>query len=368
MLYLVPGETGGSEVVAREVVPRLAAQSDDLQLTAFVNDEAAPVARELVGERVQIVHLPVSGRSRVKRVLAEQYSLVRALRKHDIQLLHNLASTGPAFPRVPSVVTVLDVIYAIEPQAHTRALRLGMKVLVPMAARRAERVITISDSAAAEIAEVLKIDRRKIDVTYLAGRPPGPATAESELRDRFELGEAPLVLSVSARRPHKNLASVLEAFAAVNHVPKPVLVLPGYPTISDDELKALAATLGIADRVRFLGWIDDADIDGLYKAAACFVFASRVEGFGLPVLEALERAVPVACSDIPSLNEVAGDAALRFNPGDVDEMTAAIERLLGGGDKATELRAAGPLRAARFSWDETARLTLESYRRAWASG
>jgi glycosyltransferase involved in cell wall biosynthesis len=124
------------------------------------------------------------------------------------------------------------------------------------------------------------------------------------------------------------------------------------------------AKLGIGDDVRLLGWVSEAEIEALYAASRFFVFPSLYEGFGLPVLEAMQRGVPVACSDRSSLPEVAGDAALLFDPESVEAIAGAMERLMSDADEAERLRRAGLERARRFTWDETARLTAESYERA----
>jgi glycosyltransferase involved in cell wall biosynthesis len=363
LLYLVPGETGGSEVYARNLVPKLAEQRTDLELVAFVNREAADLE---LGD-VRVVPVDVSGRGRARRVLAEQRRLPRLVGEHGIQLLHSLGTSAPSRPRAVSVVTILDVIYARHPEAHTRLRRAGMRLLVPRAARGADRVLTLSEAAAAEISEELGIPRERIDVAYLGGKPPGPATPEAELRERLALGEAPILLSVSARRPHKNLPRLLAAFARLRADPAPLLVLPGYPTSFEGELEAQARRLGITDRVRFLGWVPDEDLEGLYAAATCFAFPSLAEGFGLPVLEAMQRGVPVACSRASSLPEVAGDAARYFDPLDEGDIASALSDLLGDADLRAELARAGRERARLFSWERTARETVASYERAWSS-
>ena len=142
-----------------------------------------------------------------------------------------------------------------------------------------------------------------------------------------------------------------------------MLVIPGYHTAHENELRARASELGLVDDVRLLGWIEPAELEGLYAAAACFVFPSLIEGFGLPVLEAMSRGVPVACSGRGSLAEVAGDAALIFDPESESEIAAAIERLVTDRDEAARLRTAGRARAARFSWSATAAGTMAAYRR-----
>ena len=143
--------------------------------------------------------------------------------------------------------------------------------------------------------------------------------------------------------------------------PEPVLVAPGYETVFEPELRQRAG-----ERVRFLGWVEDDELEGLYRAATCFVFPSLAEGFGLPVLEAMMRDVPVACSRIGPLEEVAGDAARYFEPTDVQDMTRAIESLLVDEDLRARLVDAGRERARQFSWARTAEATIASYERALA--
>jgi glycosyltransferase involved in cell wall biosynthesis len=362
LLFLVPGETGGSEIYVRHLIPKLAEVRPDLDLVAFVNREGGGAELGVA----EVVEVGVSGRSRARRVLAEQRLLPRLARRHRIDLLHSPGTSAPRRPGIVSVVTILDVIYLRHPEAHTLPMRLGMRAIVPLAARGADRLITISHAAAAEIAEGLSVRREHIDVTHLGGRPIGPATPETELRRRLELGDGPLVLSVSARRPHKNLPRLIEAFATVSAEPPPLLVVPGYETPFEDELRRRADELGVAGRIRFLGWVSDEDLEGLYAAATCFAFPSLAEGFGLPVLEAMQRGVPVACSTAGPLPEIAGDAARYFDPLDVADMTLALWDLLRSDRLREELASAGRERARSFTWERTARETVESYERAWA--
>jgi glycosyltransferase involved in cell wall biosynthesis len=366
LLFLVPGETGGGETYARRLIPALASSRPEIEFVAFLNEEALEsLGGEGLGERVETISVRTSGRSRPRRVLAEQLRLPSLLRSHHIDLLHSLGTTAPSRPGVPSVVTVYDVIYATHPEAHTLMMRAGMRFLVPLSARSANRVITISETAAKEITKELGVPRERIDVVYPGGLPPGPATPQAELRERFDLGNAPVVLSVSARRPHKNLARLLEAFSSVGSRPEPLLVLPGYATPFEDELERDALRLGIEERIRKLGWVSQPDLEGLYGLATCFVFPSLAEGFGLPVLEAMERGVSVACSRASSLPEVAGDAARYFDPLDVGDIQRALEELLEDRVLAARLAEAGKVRARSFSWERAARETIAVYERTW---
>jgi hypothetical protein len=141
----------------------------------FVNQETFDtLPREFDETPIEVVLVQTEGRSRLRRVLAEQMVLPRKARSHKLDLLHSLGSTAPARLDMTSVVTVNDVIYALHPEAHTRAMRTGLRVLVPLGARRADRLIAISESAAREVADVLSLERERIDVVHLAGRPVGP--------------------------------------------------------------------------------------------------------------------------------------------------------------------------------------------------
>jgi glycosyltransferase involved in cell wall biosynthesis len=361
LLHLVPSETGGSEIYARRLVPALLAEAPDLRLTLFAGCEAAPALRaEDWATSVELMELPVRARSRARRVLAEQTALPRAARRARLDLLHNLFTTAPVRRAVPQVTTVLDLIYKRYPETHAGLLGVGLRLLVPMAVRSSRRLLALSEAGKRDLVELLGVAPERIDVTPLGpGLPNGvEPVPEAELRERFSLGDAPLLLTVSAKRPHKNLERLLDA---VGRVEGAVLVAPGYATPFEDDLRARAS-----DRVRFTGWVDDATLEGLYHAATAFVFPSLAEGFGLPVLDALRRAVPVACSRAGSLPEVAGDAALYFDPADTDAIAGAVRRLLEDSELRSRLARAGPERARAFSWKRTARATLASYERALA--
>ena len=143
-----------------------------------------------------------------------------------------------------------------------------------------------------------------------------------------------------------------------------MLALVGHAGRDSERLRALAAELGIAERVRMTGWLSDEDLEGLYRLAAGFVYPSLHEGFGMPVLEAMRRGTPVACADATSLPEVVGDAALLFDPRSVEAIAAAARVLLSDRERAAELVTRGRERAAGFGWERTARSAIESYERA----
>lgn len=366
LIYLVPGETGGMEVVARELIPELLAAAPGIRFTAFVNREAAAGGGPW-GELLPAITVPVNARRREQWVIGEQLLLPPIAARAGIGLVHSLASTSPAWGPFRRVVTVHDLIYARFPDAHSGLRDRGMRLLVPLGVRRAARVIADSESTRKDLVELLRTPPGRIDVA-----PLGLGTvqrhqplAEARVRERFALGDRRVLLSLSAKRPHKNLLALIGALARIPVERRPLLVLPGYPTWHEAELRARAAELGVADDVRFEGWVSAGELEGLWVLADAFVFPSLYEGFGLPVLEAMARGVPVACADASSLPEVAGDAALLFDPRDEAAIARAVERLLGEPELARDLREKGLARARQFTWARTARLTLQSYARAF---
>jgi glycosyltransferase involved in cell wall biosynthesis len=368
LVYLVPGETGGTEVVARELIPALVAARPDVTFTAFVNREAGSSTDLFVREHMPAVTVPVRARNRLEWVRGEQQILPGLASRAGVDLLHSLSNTAPLRGGFRRVVTIHDLIHRVHPEAHFGLLGTGMRILVTLAARRSHRVIADSHNTRDDLVRLLRLSPEKIDVAPLGVGVSTTATplAEPELRKRHGLGDRTMVLSVSAKRPHKNLMRLLEALALLPSETRPVLLVPGYPTPHENELRRRAAELGLEQEVRFLGWASDAELEGMYAAAACFVFPSLYEGFGLPVLEAMQRGLPVACSDRGSLREVAGDAAKLFDPESPASIARALDELLKDPAEAERLRVAGRRQAGRFTWEATARATIESYERALA--
>jgi glycosyltransferase involved in cell wall biosynthesis len=363
----VPGEVGGSEVYARNLVGAICESEPGLEIIAYVGPEAVEsLAAEPWADGVRIVSSPVRSRSKPRRVASELTWLPVRARRDGVDLLHSLGTTAPPVLRGASVVTVLDLIYHHYPDTFPQASRLGLRVVVPAGARRADRVISISEAGKRDVVETLRLDPAKIDVVYLGFGMPAHAepAPEPELRERYGLGEVPIVLTVAAALRHKNLDRLLEAFALVADERATRLVVVGHAGLEHSSLRSRAAGLGIGDRVVFTGWIEDGELEGLYAAATAFVYPSLIEGFGMPLLEAMQRGVPVACSNVSALPEVAGQAAELFDPHDPTAIAAALRRLLDDPARRAELIALGERRYPEFTWERAAHGTLETYRRA----
>ncbi len=367
LLFLVPDETGGMEVYARHLIESLVRVRPDLEFVAFVNREAA-AKRGPWNELMRSVTVPVNSRNRAAWVLADQTLLPAMAGRMRIDLLHSLANLAPAWGPYRRLLTVHDLIHRTFPDAHEGVRAKALSYVMPLGIRRSHRLIAISQATRDDLVNLFHERPDKIDVIPQGVGEPHPERAlpENRLRSQLDAGDRPIALSLSAKRPHKNLPRLLDALARIPSERRPLLVIPGYRTWHEDELREQALALAIEDDVRFLGWVSEEEVEGLYAASSLFVFPSYYEGFGLPVLEAMQRGVPVACSDRTSLPEVAGGAALMFDPDRPEEIADAMERLLSGGDEVERLRAAGRARAAQFSWDDTARLTAESYERTLA--
>ena len=373
LVYLLDS-SGGAGTYARELIRALLAVEPDTEITAFVNPAAPASLREAAwAEPVEWVELPVdmtvaSPEAMARRMAAQWITVPWLAARRRLHVVHGLANITPLVaPRVTTLVTLLDLIWLSFPNTMDAKATLAMKATAIPSARCAGRVIAISEAARDDMIERIGVKPAKVDVTPLGIRqdPTVEPAPEAELRRRFELGDAPVLLCVAQKREHKNLIGLVRALAALEDRTVK-LVIPGSPTPHEDELRALAAALGVGDRLVLPAWIERDELEGLYKLAACFVLPSFEEGFGLPILEAMRRDVPVATSNVSSMPEVAGDAALLFDPRDPRDMANAIERLLGDRELAATLVERGRARCDAFTWERTAELTLASYRRALA--
>jgi glycosyltransferase involved in cell wall biosynthesis len=365
-IFLQP-RMGGLETYVRELVPAFLEARPGLELRLYVNpDGRALLAGEPWSGEVAFVSHPLLGTPGT-RALTEM-TLLGALASRDrIDVLHNVALTAPLQTRPANVVLLADVTWLRQPETVGRARSLLWRMLVLPAARRADRLITLSEASRREIVTDVRVPVERIDVVPLGhgATPRAEPVPERELRHQLELGSGPIVLSVSALTPHKNVGALIDAIALLREThPGAMLVVPGNPSAHGEDLTRRATTLGVESNVRFPGWVSAAELEGLYRAARCFVFASVREGFGLPLLEAMARGLPVACARASALPEIAGDAVLYFDPYRPAEIAAALRRLLDDPSLARELAAKGEERQRHFTWRRTAEETLRSFERA----
>lgn len=366
LMYLVPREVGGTETYARELILELARLRPEDEFIVYCGREATGVLPDpRWPENVRVHAINVKCRNKPLRVLTELIALPRIAKRDGIELLHSLGVTTPMHGSFARVVSIHDLIFHHFPETFPGPARRGLEFLVPRGARKADRVITISQASADDLVKTYRIERTKIDVTPLAGLPIGEeVTRVGELRERLSLGEGPYVLCVASTIAHKNIARLLDAFCNVD--PNIKLVLTGHAGLAHSDLERRVDELELTQRVRFTGWVNPADLEGLYAGATVFVYPTLMEGFGMPVLEAMQRGVAVACSNTSSLPEIVGDGALTFDPTDTAAITHAIQILLSDDSLRQTVVGHGRGRAAEFSWQRCARETADSYDRAMA--
>ncbi|HEY3759891.1 MAG TPA: glycosyltransferase family 1 protein [Solirubrobacteraceae bacterium] len=360
---------GGVGRYARELPGALLAVEPDTEIHVFVSRDAPlDLHEEPWSSAVRWVHCPVGALSPRAHLLFEFGALPPLALARRLDVLHSLANVGPAIaPGLASVLTLLDVIWMRPPEDWGGSLsgQRSLRRIVEHDMRYVDQVFAISQAGAREIESSLHVPAERIHVTPLGVRAPTAVPAsEDAVRAELSLGSSRVVLCVAQKHPYKNLHRLVRALPQLDE--DVVLVLPGFATAHEQELRELAQELGVAERVRLPPWLSDSILAGLYALSSAFVLPSLVEGFGLPVLEAMLRDVPVACSNSSSLPEVAGDAALLFDPERQDEVTAAIRRLLDDRVLAARLVLAARERAASFTWERTAAASLAGYRRAIA--
>jgi glycosyltransferase involved in cell wall biosynthesis len=367
-LFLEP-RMGGLDTYVRALVPELVRLAPEVRFTVF----CSPGGRKYLegegwAEQVELIVPALIGRRGFKAV--GELTLLGAIAGRRVDLLHSVALTAPMRTRAVNVVTLADVTWLVAPDPGDSLTVRVWRLVVPPVARRADRVIALSRAGAEHVVEHLHVPRERIDVIPLAagiGARKAP-TSEPELRARLGLGAGPVILTVSAKRVHKNLVRLIRAMTlVVERFPDAMLLLPGNATPHERELRQAVHELRLEANVMFPEYVSAEDLEGLYALANCFVFASINEGFGIPILEAMARGVPVACSRASSLPEVAGDAARYFDPLDFQDIAHALLDLLGDPALARTLIAQGHERERAFTWEATARMTLESYARAWGT-
>ena len=314
------------------------------------------------------LHLaPAYTRNRALRVAWEQAGLPRAIKQDRIDLFHGAAFALPSRLPVPGVVTIHDLAFWRWPDQVPKRRGVYLARAVQSAAKKANRVIAVSEATKADVVELLHVDPDRIDVTPLGVDARFRRASGEEIvafRQRNDL-ERPFILAVGTREPRKNLPALVRAFASIaDSIPHDLIHAGGAGWLTD-ELDVAVADANLGERLRFVDYVPHDDLPLWYSAADCFVMPSLYEGFGLPVLEAMACGAPCIATNRSSLPEVAGEAALLCEP-DEEAIAAALSVLLHDGELRHRLHEAGPTRAAGFTWQRTVELTAAAYRKAVA--
>jgi glycosyltransferase involved in cell wall biosynthesis len=280
------------------------------------------------------------------------------LLRNSFDLFHGTNYEVPLWSRRPSVVTIHDLSLLLHPEVHEPRLARRARWRLPLMAKAASKIITPSTSVKNEVGETLGVPADKVVVTPEAPRPAFKRREDlqvSELLKRLGI-DGDFILFVGTIEPRKNLRRLVEAFDLLLRSTSllPTLVIAGgQGWLMDD--------FAVGERVRLTGYLEDQDLCGLYSTCAAFVYPSLYEGFGLPPLEAMACGAPVITSRIPSLMETVGDAARLVNPEDVGDIARAMTEMLSDVRVREHYEELGKVHVKKFSWEQTARQTLEVY-------
>ncbi len=336
-LYLIPGGVGGTEIYLRNLLCALAEIDAVNRYVVFTNRETRA---DLVPDRPNFVRAPqaVSATFRPARIVWEQLVLPFAVRKHQLNVLFNPGFTAPLLCTCPMVTVFHDLQHKRHPE-YFRWFDLPFwNFFLWASAQRSRGLLAVSQATADDLERYY--GRRAQVVQH------GVEREFFEISQRREPGD--YLLCASTTHPHKNLQRLLRVHSQTKSAPR--LVITGVRGFSATEIEGLAG-----DRVEITGWIPRDRLYELYRGALGFIYPSIFEGFGMPVLEAMAAGIPVACSDIPPLREIARSTVQFFDPTSDREIRDALI-LLASGKISTD---AAQLRAAQFSWEKTARATLD---------
>jgi glycosyltransferase involved in cell wall biosynthesis len=352
-LYLIPGGVGGTEIYLRALLQGLAAVDRVNRYFVFTNRETGA---DLVPEAPNFTHMPqgVPATFRPARLLWEQTALPLAAAHLRLDAMLNPGFTAPFFGTCPQATVFHDMQHERHPE-YFRWFDLPFwRFFLYWSAKRSQRLIAVSDATAADLLRFYPgIPKQKVVVIPHGVDPEFARVRERRQPEKF-------LLAASTLHPHKNLDGLLRAFAIFRRThPEFRLIVCGMHGFFTGPLHDLRRQLGLEEAVEFPGWIPREQVYDLFARAWAFVYPSRFEGFGLPILEALAAGLPMACSDIEPLSSLAGEAAMKFEPANPEEIAAAIENVVTDDQLRARLALDGPRQAAKYSWERAARSTLE---------
>lgn len=296
----------------------------------------------------------------------EQLQWPLLIRQEGVRLFHSPYVTMPLASPVKSVITVHDVILERHPEFVPPSWQGRLyRFAAGMAIRRSSAILTVSSHSQLELDRVYPAARGKSTVLYSgvdATFQPDFSSGQSEqVRRRYRLPDR-FILALGTGRPHKNIETLLDAFARLPDRSLFLVAAGPFDTRFPDELQRRAERLGVVDRLIRPGLVREGDLATLYALATVFVFPSIVEGFGLPVIEAMACGTPVITSSTSAMPEAAGDAGVLVEPTNVASMATAIQRVVGDEPLRARMREKGLAQAARFTWDQAARVAIDVYR------
>lgn len=365
-LFLIPGEVGGTETYLRKILSKLPQLAPEHEFVVFANEENRNMLARDLSEysNVSIIDTRIKATSRLRRVLHEQFVLPKVVASQNLDVLWNPGNVCPLYKYVcPYVTTIHDMQYVTHPEDFTKAGLFFMKHFTPKAISKSDAIITISEFSRQEIVKhsKVKVDRVHVVLSAVAKNFSNSMDLDFIKERKLALLHStdPYLLVVANSYPHKSIETAIEAFGKLNAAGTMNLVILGRPRLGEPAVQAAIDALPDPSRVIRLHYVVESDLRALYQGAAVFVFPSKYEGFGLPVLEGMQAGVPVVAAKIASVPEVGGDVIEYFKPGDSDDLVVAINKVFNKSDAQREAQIlAQKQRAERFTWEESAKNTL----------
>lgn len=359
LLWLVPGEVGGSETWITGLLGELATRDRPPELVIFAGHAVVDLYPWL--RTFEVVEAPAMiGPSRAVRVVAESTWLAVAGRRARIDLLFHPGGTVPLVRTAPAVVTIHDLQPLAFPENFSPVKLAYLRARLGPSARSSRLVTAISEYTREELRRRLGVPDHRVAITPPAVDPDPPLLDGPDVRARYRL-DRPWFVYPAITYPHKDHVTLVRALV---DVPDALLVLTAGAGPDEERVAALAQELGVADRVRRTGRIDFAELDALYRGAVGCVFPSRFEGVGIPVLEAMARSCPVIAADSTALPFVVGSAGDLVGVGQPAAWSAAMDRLLHDEAHRGELVAAGRRRVQRWAPAVSAQRLVDAWVRA----
>jgi len=354
-LFYLPGEVGGSETYLLEILRQWRRGGQPEELVLFTqNENHDGLSSEFSGGGWSCMLSPFSATNRFVRIVREQTELPLRVRRAKVDVLWSPGYTAPVFCGGAQAVSLLDMQYKRFPQDLTRLARMTTHALVQAAALDPrKRLLTISEFSKQEILLYTCARHERIHVTPLAADPDfAPSAPRCPV-------ETPYILCVANSYPHKGVDLLVRAFARLEDQIPHKLVIVGKPRLGEDAVQSALPEVRRPERVQRVAGCSRPELIAWYRQADLFVFPSRYEGFGLPVLEAMQCGVPVLTTRYGSIPEVGGDAVCYADPADIPSFARAIADCLRRSEgERVRLIGEGLRRAGAFSWDRTASDTL----------
>jgi alpha-1,3-rhamnosyl/mannosyltransferase len=369
LLWMVPGVVGGSETYTTRLLHGLSERESGINYTLFALPQFASAHPELV-TKFDITYAPVTGQWKSFRVAGENSWLARQARNRKIDLVHHAGGIVPLVKSSRPILTIHDLQYLFYPEYFTRAKLIYLKTMMPRSAEAARLILTPSEFTRRTVIERLNIDPSVVIAVPHGISPREDKVEGSDVRERYGL-DGPYFLYPAATYPHKNHLVLIEAFARLRKVHRDAsLVFTGPAAWKEwSTAKEMETRLGeeierleLKECVKRLGYVSGRDLDALYQEATAVTFASRFEGFGAPVLEAMSRGCPVIGANATAVPEVVTDAGILCSPDNPEEWFQAMSDLIEDTELRERLAKAGRERAADFTWTRSAEILEDSYR------